>query len=494
MNTEANQLRTRLFNVVPAASYQMEKLLGLVDVTLSDEVPTAAVECTRTPRLLLNPDFVEQYCQRDGHLLMLVMHELQHVILGHTRLFTRLTPAHNLAFDAVINAMLSRQFPGEADFFRATNGWDEFPGRLLRPAPGWPDAPEPLPRDSSKNERKVHRLLYGDHGQQVTYHELFELLLGELKERMEQTSGDRERDGLDSDTSGGGEQRGDADPLGGAVLLGDHGDPSGDGSHDERAVRDATLRGVLRRIVEGWPPPDQRLSGRDQGRGAQGWMMPSDGSPAAALRRALRRLLGRAGVLAGAARGRRQRTRVESEFGVATVRPQARDRRAHAWTRLHGAPPVLWRGRAKRDRLLQMPRPVAWVYLDVSGSMDAALPILTAALREPHRAGAIRLFVFSTVVDEARPGDLSKQNLANTFGTDIRCVINHLDSVDERARPRRVLLLTDGYVGAVRKKTLERLRVSLYVGHYALYGASSLNDLAKVARHVETLPALPGVA
>jgi hypothetical protein len=32
-------------------------------------------------------------------LLMLIMHELHHVLLGHTRLFPRLTQIDNLVFD-----------------------------------------------------------------------------------------------------------------------------------------------------------------------------------------------------------------------------------------------------------------------------------------------------------------------------------------------------------------------------------------------------------
>ena len=74
-------------------------------------VATAAEECSFAPRMLLNPQFVAQCCQRDGHLLMLVMHELQHIILGHTRLFPRVTIAHNLAFDAIINAIYFNLLP-----------------------------------------------------------------------------------------------------------------------------------------------------------------------------------------------------------------------------------------------------------------------------------------------------------------------------------------------------------------------------------------------
>lgn len=520
MTTDASAIRTRLFNVVPAASFQLERMLSLVDVVLTDAVSSAAVECSRTPRMLLNPQFLERYCQSDGHLLMLVLHELQHVILGHTRLFPRATWANNLAFDAVINAMLCRQFPSEADFFRNTNGWDTFPARLLRPAPGWPHEPQPLPADASDGERRVHALLYGNRQQQVTYHEVFKLLVTELKQRDAHadldaagqtgpgSSGGSQQGPVDSeggdkgagDSGGGGKSNGGGDGGGNisgqsgngeVVLLGDHGGTRGEGQFDEAAVRDETFQAVLRRIVEGWPPPDQRLAGRDTGRDQPGWTLDATATPEATLRRAVKRLLARAGVTAGTARGRRRRMNETTPTVVHTVVPQGRDRRAHAWHRLYGSAPVLWRGSTATVRRLNRPNPVPHVYLDVSGSMHAALPPLAAVLRKPVRDDALRLFVFSTVVDEARPGDLSGQRFENTGGTDIRCVLTHLAAMPARERPRRVVLLTDGYVGSVDPGVLELLHVSLYVGHYPIFGPQSLNDLKGVATFVEVLPVLP---
>ena len=64
---------------------------------------TAAVECRLQPRLLVNPDFVDTWAATPEKLLMLVMHELHHVLLGHTRLFPRATRVDNLVFDAIIN-------------------------------------------------------------------------------------------------------------------------------------------------------------------------------------------------------------------------------------------------------------------------------------------------------------------------------------------------------------------------------------------------------
>ena len=43
---EAAAIRDRIFNVLPAASYQMEKLFGLLDIDFSDDIQTACVECS----------------------------------------------------------------------------------------------------------------------------------------------------------------------------------------------------------------------------------------------------------------------------------------------------------------------------------------------------------------------------------------------------------------------------------------------------------------
>ena len=35
-------------------------------------------------RLLFNRQFVDEHCRTDEHLLMLLMHEMHHLVLGHT--------------------------------------------------------------------------------------------------------------------------------------------------------------------------------------------------------------------------------------------------------------------------------------------------------------------------------------------------------------------------------------------------------------------------
>ena len=114
MENSTELLVARVLNAVPAASYEMSALLSILRIDVSSDIETAAVSCQRRPVLRINPGFVDTWCKTDEHLFLLVMHELHHVLLGHTRLFPRVTPLHNIAFDAVINALLCQRFPQQA--------------------------------------------------------------------------------------------------------------------------------------------------------------------------------------------------------------------------------------------------------------------------------------------------------------------------------------------------------------------------------------------
>jgi predicted metal-dependent peptidase len=125
----------RILDCFPAGTYGLSVLLRLLEIVETDTVATAAVECRAQPRLLINPDFVVKWAATPEKLLMLVLHELHHVLLGHTRLFPRVTPVDNLVFDAVINALLCRMFPQpeHTSFFTDFYRDDVFPECLLRP-------------------------------------------------------------------------------------------------------------------------------------------------------------------------------------------------------------------------------------------------------------------------------------------------------------------------------------------------------------------------
>ena len=108
-----SSLADRILDCFPSGSYALGALLRLLDIVETDEVSTAAVECRVQPRLLINPSFVAQHADTPEKLLMLVMHELHHVLLGHTTFFGTTTPIKNFVFDAVINGLICRMFPQE---------------------------------------------------------------------------------------------------------------------------------------------------------------------------------------------------------------------------------------------------------------------------------------------------------------------------------------------------------------------------------------------
>jgi VWA domain containing CoxE-like protein len=420
---EAAALRERIFNVLPAASYQMEKLFGLFDIEFSNVTETACVECRTTPRLLLNKAFLEEYCQDDGDLFLLILHELYHVILGHTRLFPRVAPIDNIVFDAVINSMLCRTVGRTVGtkLFTRINSYDSLPERLLRPPPGWPDdfgsALAALPPD----EQRIIGLLYGDaEPGNITYRDIYELLCKEFAEC----------------------------DLGRAFLL---------GSHGWEQIEDGLLREAVRRIVEGWPPPPFRISGRDEGRTAENfWLRPAE-KPGRAFQKAFESVLRKCGIHGGRGPAVYRQQVTSTLRDVETVLPNARDRRIPALRSFLGHAPLFYRSECPERRPRTVRVPIVHLYLDVSGSMTGCLPYLSAACREPFKRGELKIFAFSTVVSELKGHDLTKAPMRNTFGTDINAVLGHVTSIAARRRPKVILIATDGYVGRGRSDLIARL-------------------------------------
>jgi len=122
--------------------------------------------------------------------------------------------------------------------------------------------------------------------------------------------------------------------------------------------------------------------------------------------------------------------------------PDPRDRRAGV-ARSLGATPILYRStlldpRGRGDGATH-------VYLDVSGSMDPWLEDLYAALGALRRHVAPHVHLFSTRVETVPLGRLLAGERPTTGGTDVVCVLEHALS----GRARRLLFVTDGYVGQV---------------------------------------------
>jgi hypothetical protein len=163
-------IEEQILDCFPSGSYALSSLLRLVDIVEDRQVPTAAVECRVQPRLLINPDFVNCHANTPERLLMLVMHELHHVLLGHTTLFKTVTKTDNFVFDCVINALISRMFSHDEHLSFLTDFYSDkiFPECLLRPPTRWngnvvktlPPGIQALPKKQLAAVAEVYRSLY----------------------------------------------------------------------------------------------------------------------------------------------------------------------------------------------------------------------------------------------------------------------------------------------------------------------------------------------
>ena len=424
MTDEHDRLRDRVWSCVPVTGQAFAALLSLLEVECSDGVPTACVTNGERSRLLLNPGFVARHCRTDAHLAMLVLHELYHVLLGHTRLYARVTPAQNWAFDCLINAQLCRLFPSPryTSFFTQFVPGDGSVADLLAPPNGWHAHLEPdvqahaRRRAIEANPRlgETHWRLYGDDS--ITTDELYRLLNRVVAE------------------SGGGS-------LEGATLLGNHA-PDADadtGLHPE-AMRE------VREIVARWPIVERR-SGRDQG----GELREERLTPGerrrqavAVLRQALARAAGREGE------GMARRAGVEA-LDTLTPLDGGSDRRA-AVQRALGQEPLLFAAQVARRCAVPMER--VRVYLDVSGSMEGVLAPLYAALAGCLDQVEPVIYGFSTAIGPLTHAQLRRGVRLTTGGTEIDAVTAHLLA----GSARRALIVTDGWVGRIPAAQLAKLR------------------------------------
>jgi len=412
---EAARLISRLLSSLPAASYEMETFSRLAGVVTTRDIPTAAVECKHRPRLLINPDFVEEYCSRDEHLFLLVMHELLHVMLAHTSLFPRMTQAQNIAFDAVINARLMHQFPKPAymGFFDRVNPPDKFPHLLLRPPVGWPDNPQ-YPDVGPAGTQRILRQLYPPAGTRTRmpfYHEILSLIKQDMRER-----------GLLVD--------------GVPVLIGNH---TGDGSEQARAG--VYLKDVMGQIAQKFPmhgilgPPGQggALAHR------QADVYRTSFETRRVFARVLRRCLG---AHTGTYQ-KRVRTPILGLSGT-SVMPNARDRLSSARRQL-GIPNTIWTQPGEVKARIPQNQKNAHVYLDVSGSMSKVIPYLLSLILPYVSSGKAEIYQFSTAVEHLPLTSLKRGLVRTTGGTQIDCVLQHL--LDTKPLPSRALIITDGYTG-----------------------------------------------
>ena len=452
---ESESLAQRIALCLPAATFEMDTFCRLVGIEASREIVSAAVEPGVQSRMLINPDFVQRYCQRDEHLFLLVMHEIWHILLGHSRLFPQATLIDNIAFDALINAGLTLQFPAAEyrGFFESINPADKFPNLLLRPPLGWPDNPL-YPPDSPRGTCQIMERLYSPATEGGNY---AEPLYEEIRDLLRSSS------------------RSIRKPV---ILLGSHEDQK-----VAEVMKDPLVKEAVRRVVETWPPPPIPIKGRSSSNRLDSWNQII-GSSSRESQREFARLLRHCLSPRRGSHNLRQWQELEVMSGLGVL-PQTRDR-LHIARKELGAGELLWQQSLPiKTRINQAAR--AYVYFDVSGSMVNLLPHLIHLVLPYAARGEIQLYQFSGIVEPLHFADLQSGNLVSSRGTDINCVLEHI--FDNQIRT--AIILTDGCTGIPRDDYVQMLKLKHIQLHAVLPHESNWReDLVGIAASLTVLPSL----
>jgi len=391
--------------------FAVRAVLKVLRVEFTERVPTLAVTLEAQPRLLVNLGFIAAHCEVEAHVKAVICHEFLHIVLRHTERFSSLGPAEHLALDAVINAIIHRELGPEyssmmSRYYAAEQGLS----RLLRP--GTPneywDRKRSHPRGWQDPVLVAWRGLYG--GQLVAddIMELAQELGADAAQSPPQLLG-----GHEGDSPAGGEPG----PL-------------------PQALREAIERALKAMNGSGiWRAPGER------GVGSRAFAAEFAGVDAQLerWRRDTHEVLKRCLV----PDPRAARTEPQPyDYGLPVL--SSGDRRAALralWSPL--LPEALWR--AERPG-----RPAsAQVYLDVSGSMNAEMPLIVTLLARLSRHIRRPFWAFSNVVVPARieGGQLKADT---TGGTSMACVLEHV----ARTRPAAAVVVTDGHIETLPKRML----------------------------------------
>ena len=405
----AYEVRGLLAELIDENPFAIRAVLKILSVEFTGTVPTLAVTAEERPRLLINLDFVQQHCRTAEHVKAVLCHEFLHVLLRHTTMQGPLTLARHLALDAVVNAIIHRQL-GEKYSSLMSSYYADAGGlmTLLRPM------------TSSESSRFLDHKSRRHGALPQWWTSWNGLYVGKL------LADDIERLAQDLPATACGAP--DLDRL-----LGNHADdaplPEALERALERARREMNGGGIWRGAGPGANPYEILVSPKQAA--LADWKARTLG----VLRRHLEPAPG----------ARRAAVPVNARLPVLSTS----DRRAFlraTWSPF--LPEAEWSATATK------PEGRAQVYLDVSGSMNAEMPLIVALLG--HLSSWIRrpFWAFST---EVVPAVIERGVLraGTSGGTSLECVLEHV----AKTRPACAVIVTDGYV-----ENIERRRIAALAG------------------------------
>jgi hypothetical protein len=397
MDWTPQSIRYVLLELVRETPLACRALYRVEEVVFTTEVPTLSVSIAERSVLYINPEFCKEHLRSEVEVKAVLMHEFFHILLGHTEKFTFSTPLHNLALDAIINAMIHRIFGEEySSFFQRFyqgKGWQA----LLQPS-----------RENSRLDftlLAIHRKIYEGGISSDDLH----AYLSYLEDSVE------------------------AEALGGIVFIGNH-----------KAGNGYAMSQVLQNSLEQYKEflSEQMNSGRSSSSFAHESIQWNGDKASIAMewRRKTRAILLSCLVPGG------KISKNPKRYTAYLPILHGKDRRSlissFATEVIPLAHHALWGPGVKE---------LVNVYLDVSYSMKDELEALLKLLKYFSAEFRFKCWSFSTVIT---PATLNAQGFSGhtSGGTDLGCVLEHIANT----RCAKALIVTDGYVGPIDMALLSR--------------------------------------
>jgi hypothetical protein len=413
---KAAHFESLLQELIDENPFAIRAALQILKVEYTNVIPTLAVTCEAKPRMLVNLEFLARHAHTETQVKAVVVHEFLHVLLRHTEGRQPLTAARQLAFDAVINAIIHRQY-GEAYSSMMSTYYADSKGlqKLLRPMNE--AETEWLYKHGTMNSRNVPQWAQAWNG-------LYRgRLVADDIESLAATLGTH----LLLPTRGADFGPFTLDPGEAAIgdLLGNHAEL---GEELEGAMAQAVDSAIKQMNGHGiWRNPRERGVGGPM----VDALFPSDKAPMRVWESKALALIRRYITPDQNSRNRREEL---WRYRIPVLSPA--DRRAFLraqWSPF--LPESSWEGqRLKRDGTAQ-------VYLDVSGSMNAEMPLVIGLLNRLGRHIRRPFWAFS---DHVAPAVIESGQLrtSTSGGTSMLCVLDHV----ARTRPDAGIVVTDGYI------------------------------------------------
>ena len=415
-----------LLELIEENPLAVRPVLKILRRRFTEEVSTLAVTLADPPELLINPNFVQEHCKTEEHLKAVLFHEFLHVILGHTMRFKEMSAVQNVALDAAINAIIFRQCgPEYASLFAEYYADQTGVAKLLRPK-----------SDAERVDLKKRRDDYAKECEESG--DLESLAFGfDIRKQLER-SWDALYEGklVSDDVLELAETlaaQGEAVLAKGKVLIGNH---DGVGVPVSGELADAVEEALRQMNGSGiWRAPNGKGVGAYEYRpvftAADEKLDRWKAQTLKALRKAL--IPDRRSTLL---------EHRESFHRLPVLSPK--DRRA--FLRASWSPFI---PEADNASSAEFPLGYANVYLDVSGSMNAEMPLLVSLLNQVRKAIRMPFWAFSTTVSPARI-ESGRLETASTGGTSMSCVLAHL----AKTKPSCAVVFTDGYIETVDRRML----------------------------------------